>query len=491
MPNLKTILRECNDWGIILILILILPLRILFWHGPRALATLLFHVIVSAQDILSEYGRKRDFGNNTRNAATRLPHEVQLEIFGVIARIKDLHSERGRPWGSAGSLARIALVCRSWHGCATQQLYSDIHLPTERACVRLAASLARRPPLTPFILRLTFPQSISVLPMLPIELVRRYTLLEEGYFTFREVPWYDLKVAVDEIIQRCSACHSIHFGIDSGGSHLRVYLPRLGRLRCLSIKGRRVAFSDDHACAIDFPAADLHHSLATLTSICIARCKIFYGSSVMLPSLISLTLEDCKLHIDWLASVTSQFPNLQHYHLIDNEFFPLTPGAKIRVVPERHILKSFTLTKPFFMSGPVSFPNTEFLCHVSIYADLLWGCYVLPPNIEVLELIPFQYAALDRSIVFNMVVKIKGHLREWKRNSPKLHTLRMYVDEVSNWRSQLETWKVVAVMLGSFCGVRGVRFDLSLRLAPSICQRVYSNRARDWMKRRLLWQDVL
>ncbi|KZW01940.1 hypothetical protein EXIGLDRAFT_829520 [Exidia glandulosa HHB12029] len=495
MVNWKEFFLDCAEWVVFsLVFLAVSPALILvyiFWDGPHALLALLFHVQLLVQDYMSERRRRRAFGDNSRNAAALFPHEVQLQIFGVIAAIDDFHCERGRDWHSAGSLARLTLVCRAWHGCATQQLYAHVHLRTDRACVRLAASLARRPSLANFIFGLTLPQTVSVLPVLPIELVRQYSWMEKGALSPGKLHWHKLKTAVDEIIPMCGACRTIHLGIDFGASHLRVYLPNLGHLQALSVEGRHIG-SGIRQCAVDFPAADLHACLDKLTSVSISWCEISHGSLAALPSLQSLTLEHCHLDIDWLASVPLRFPNLRHYHLRHVSFTRLRSGMFVVFVQEGNVLESFTLVEPFCIAGPISLPGSHSWRTLTLSANLIWDRCTIPTNLEVLEFIPERYHEVyGRPYVITMVAKIMSHIPEWKLNSPKLHTLRVYAENVSNQRLQLESWKVMAVMLQEFCDRYGVRFDLSIRLGPSICGPVYEKRARDWKKRRLLWRDVL
>ncbi|EJD36043.1 hypothetical protein AURDEDRAFT_188497 [Auricularia subglabra TFB-10046 SS5] len=482
---------------------------------------IIYDCLVPLQNHLSNRKRRWIHLTNVRNPAARLPPEIQLRIFHILATRgqfgRDDRGHRG-PLGapSPASLRACTLVCRAWHGCATEVLYTDASLCAAKRCVLFARTLAARPELARAVRRLELPTEMRYLP----DLTREHSLqpvYKRKYFPLRTsgpLMWKDFKAAVDRLLVQC-------VNVDDVVLHTAGDLRRTtGLAQCLSksrrVPIRRLALGSPEAperlhvpdvpwtlTTLEFPVSDNTDPFAHMEFLSFYRHQLYASelSFQRFPVLHTLELVWCEFEVLYLAALLAHLPNLRalrwrEIFLIDlnNGWQFARPLADVLRSPVQDLITDVSVRQA---AGLVAGDLSGFLAltTLTLNAGLLFTLTRVPPQLHTLIVVEIRGAdpqdlerAYSESMLWWAATQLKTSITPWREQAPDLRLVQLW-DQTD--RQGMQVWKIVSFLLEAYLASRGVALDVNLTLDTDT-QEHYRERFRDQeMVRRYLWRDVL
>ncbi|EJD35264.1 hypothetical protein AURDEDRAFT_147475 [Auricularia subglabra TFB-10046 SS5] len=478
----------------------------------------LYGGLLPLQLFLSERKRLWTLRTNDNNPAARLPPEIQLRIFRLLAsRTHFGHDERGHQWlgppgpPSPSSLRACALVCRTWHACAVEVLYTDVSLCLLKHCIRFSRAIEQRPGLAQLVRRLELPGEVRGLPGLTPEHAVKPVYHQKRIRTPKKhlILWKDLRAAVDCLIVHC--VHVDDIVLHGAGEldnflGLAQFVPRLRRLALCSpnsyanINGINLPWG---AQVLKFPSRALPLQFARLEFLSLYRhvlraAQVDFPGDFVLAELHTLELVWCDFDEPWLASVFGRAPQLsvlrwRQVFVHDQPQFASLPAPQLlRTVQER--LAELSIRQQAGLSADDLSPFGA-VTTLTLSSTLVHSLTHTPPSLRTLIVRDIRggipESPKDRvadSILWWLVLHIKRAFPAWAAESPDFKELEFW--DVTNRRG-MGIWKLVSFLLRGHLDQFGVSLEVALTLDFDT-QNYYIGKFDDQeMIRRFLWKDVL
>lgn len=505
------------------IIVICWPLFLLYFLAVT-LWVLVYECLVPLQDYLSERKRRWTHRTNRRDPAARLPPEIQLRIFTILAaRGRFGRDDRGHRWlgplgpPSPASLRACTLVCRAWHACATEVLYADATLHTAIRCVGFARTLALRPQLARAVRRLELPAEMRYLPNLTREeaLQTVYTRKHWPLPARGALLWKDLKAAVDRLLVQC-------VNVDDVVLHTAGDLRRTtGLAQCLSksreVRILRLALGSPVApdrlrapdvpwtlTTLEFPAADYIEPFAHVEFLSLYRHQLYASepSFTSFAALRALELVWCEFDVQYLAALLAQLPNLRairwcEIFLVDsnNAWQIPRPLSDILRSPFQDQLMELSFIQSGFGFAAGDMSGFLALTTLTLNGGLLFTLAEVPPQLRTLVVVEVRGddpnnlpRAASESTLWWTAMHLKTHITPWREQAPDFQNIQLW--DLTDRRG-MPIWKLVAFLLEGFLACRGVALDVNLTLDRETEEHYQEKFTDREMVRRYLWRDVL
>lgn len=513
-PRRTAILHITTD---VVILLTLWPLFLLILVG-MLLVVGLYGGLLPLQLFLSERKRLWMLRTNDNNAAARLPPEIQLRIFRILAaRMQFGHDERGHQWlgppgpPSPSSLRACALVCRTWHDCAIEVLYTDVSVCLLKHCVRFSRTIEQRPGLAQLVRRLELPGEVRGLLGLTAEHAPKGVYHQKRIRTPKKqlVSWKDLKASVDCLVVHCVHVEDVVLhgsGELESFPGLAHFLPRLRRLALCSPN----AYTNLNALnmpwgaqVLKLPSRIMPPQFARLEFLSLYRHVLRASQADFPPNFVfselrTLELVWCDFDEPWLASIFAHAPQLrgvrwrQIFVHDQPQFASLEVAQLLRVVQDR--LAELSIRQQAGLSAEDLSPFAA-VTTLTLSSPLVHSLTHTPPGLRTLIVRDIRGANAESpkdraadSLLWWLVLHIKRALPAWHLQSPSFEELEFW--DVTNRRG-MGSWMLVSFLLREHLEQYGVTLDVILTLDFDTHNYYVGKFDDQEMIRRFLWKDVL
>lgn len=352
------------------------------------------------------------------------------------------------------------LVCRAWHACASEVLFTHVHLHTTRDLHRFAHSLSRNPTLASFVKVLHLPEETQKLP-------ERQP--DPGRFEFRQRRMRRLGLAVESVLELCNSATDLAFRVNTpqlGAIHgLAQCAPRIDRLELSAGYRANLVQLLTEPVELRFPRDFLTDP--PFTHLTLQGLQLASTHDVHFPRLRALYIRFSHAAPGWLGTVLGNSPCIERLHiegLYIGNLWDAWSSDELR--PAAGTLRELRIDWACRDVG-IGFPFLANLRTLELSLECVAdrGAEIgLPPNLDTLVLSSRGLTlrgGITRGSLLTAVARVKKQLPSWKYGAaPNLRVLGLTGDVYGS--KLLDNWTIISCLFGSYCEQLGMSLDVAL-----------------------------